>query len=208
MSNSSTPTVPAGWYPDPAGSARSRWWDGAQWTEHFYDPATGVPVAQLTAPEGTKVYNVWIWLVVFLPYITLPFLFLIDFNGMFSNMDPSDPSGVLRAELQIFTSPGYVLLVVGGWIAFAGVVVSAYRDWRALQAAGVPRPFHWAWSFLNPVYAIGRAVVTKRRTGHGSAVLWATIGMIVFSFVISTVWASMFMVNMMQQLSTYSTLYN
>ena len=80
MSNSSTPTAAAGWYPDPAGSARSRWWDGTQWTEHYYDPATGVPVAQLKAPEGTKVYNLWIWLVVFLPYITLPFLFLIFFT--------------------------------------------------------------------------------------------------------------------------------
>ena len=41
---------------------------------------------------------------------------LIDFSGMFSNMDPGNPSGVVRAELQILTSPGYVLLVVGGWI--------------------------------------------------------------------------------------------
>ena len=39
MSNSSTPSAAAGWYPDPAGSARSRWWDGTQWTEHYYDPA-------------------------------------------------------------------------------------------------------------------------------------------------------------------------
>jgi hypothetical protein len=26
--------APAGWYPDAAGQARLRWWDGAQWTEH------------------------------------------------------------------------------------------------------------------------------------------------------------------------------
>jgi hypothetical protein len=33
----------AGWFPDPAGSANVRWWDGSRWTEHFIDPATGAP---------------------------------------------------------------------------------------------------------------------------------------------------------------------
>ena len=40
--------APAGWYPDPEGSERERYWDGLQWTE-FRDlvppppPAAGVP---------------------------------------------------------------------------------------------------------------------------------------------------------------------
>lgn len=29
-----TPTVPAGWYADPAGRYELRYWDGNQWTEH------------------------------------------------------------------------------------------------------------------------------------------------------------------------------
>ncbi|MFL5821712.1 MAG: DUF2510 domain-containing protein [Solirubrobacteraceae bacterium] len=29
-----TPLPPGGWYPDPSGQARLRWWDGQRWTEH------------------------------------------------------------------------------------------------------------------------------------------------------------------------------
>lgn len=30
----STPTTPAGWYPDPSGRFEMRYWDGSAWTEH------------------------------------------------------------------------------------------------------------------------------------------------------------------------------
>jgi hypothetical protein len=30
------PAVPPGWYPDPAGSAQQRYWDGTRWTEHLH----------------------------------------------------------------------------------------------------------------------------------------------------------------------------
>ena len=31
---SATPSVPAGWYADPAGRYELRYWDGSAWTEH------------------------------------------------------------------------------------------------------------------------------------------------------------------------------
>jgi hypothetical protein len=37
-----TPSTPAGWYPDPDGSGGQRYWDGFIWTEHR-SPAVGVP---------------------------------------------------------------------------------------------------------------------------------------------------------------------
>ncbi|MBM7412777.1 hypothetical protein JOE38_002600 [Clavibacter michiganensis] len=40
-----TPSTPAGWYADPAGSDRLRWWDGTRWTDHLAD----APAAASTA---------------------------------------------------------------------------------------------------------------------------------------------------------------
>ena len=43
-----------GWYPDPAGSQRLRWWSGGEWTEQFHDmPQQGAPVAQQTPADQT-----------------------------------------------------------------------------------------------------------------------------------------------------------
>lgn len=40
------PPPPPGWYPDPAGTAGSRWWDGQGWTEHVQQPAAPPPGQQ------------------------------------------------------------------------------------------------------------------------------------------------------------------
>ncbi|MEZ5190671.1 MAG: DUF2510 domain-containing protein [Schumannella sp.] len=36
---------PPGWYPDPAGPGRSRWWSGEGWTDHVQEAAPAAPVA-------------------------------------------------------------------------------------------------------------------------------------------------------------------
>jgi len=197
-------STPAGWYPDPAGGVTKRWWDGTQWTDHVSDPYA--PATVLKAPEGTKVYNVWIWLVVFLPYLTLPFLFSWDFAGMFANLDYTDPSSADQLQLDMLTSPAFLLLSLGGWVLSAAVVLCSWLDWRWLQRAGVPKPFHWAFGFFSlagyPVYAIGRAVVTNRRTGKGLAVMWVTIGAMVLTFIITT-WVGTLFAAIFSQLPNY-----
>lgn len=66
----------------------------------------------------------------------------------------------------------------------------------------MPKPFHWAFGFFSlggyPVYAIGRAVVTKRRTGRGSAVLWATIIAMVVTIIVVIVWSAVLVNQVMQ----------
>ena len=48
------PQPAPGWYPDPAGSQRLRWWSGGEWTEQFHDmPQQGAPVAQQIPTDQT-----------------------------------------------------------------------------------------------------------------------------------------------------------
>ena len=179
--------TPAGWYPDPTGGQNTRWWDGAQWTDHVSDPHA--PAVALTAPEGTVTNTPWIWLIIGLPLLPILGLLTIDWRSLFDVEYTSlDSAKLMTSQLAFFLSPGYLGAIIGGWVVYALNAFFAYRDWKFLQAAGVPKPFHFAWVFLSSVvYTIGRAVVVKRRTGHGSAVLWASIGAIVLVVILTVV---------------------
>ncbi len=62
-----TPAAQPGWYSDPAGTGRLRWYDGAAWTEHYQDvpspaptldpgtqlPPSGMPVQAASPPDAS-----------------------------------------------------------------------------------------------------------------------------------------------------------
>ena len=202
-----TNAVPPGWYPDQKTPGHQRWWDGTQWTEHVqapYDPA--VAAVALKAPAGTKTGTPWIWLVVLLPLLSLATLFAIDFEGYMRGV-LANPTSV-GGQLSLYTSPGFLLATVGGWLITALVIVFSVLDWRALKARGVPRPFHWGFAFLalagfGIVYPIGRSVIVKQRTGGGLAPLWVTIAVFVFSVIVSVVWTVSITQSIMNMMPSY-----
>ncbi len=211
-------TMPAGWYPDPAGYPRSRWWDGAHWTMHYNRPfdspvlaesglggsTRAVPAATVaTAPVSIdSVNSVWIWLVILLPYLAFPFLFALEPLFAASALESAGAPLSPEEQLAILLSPSLIAFFIIGFTAPWVTIYCAYRDWRGLQSAQLAQPFHWAWSFLTlsgyPVYSIGRAIVTNRRAKQGMWVLWATIGVFVLVTVATIVWTLSFSVNSLQ----------
>jgi len=186
MTYSNTPATPAGWYPDPAGTARQRWWDGTQWTENYHDPLAAAQVNALKAPEGVPIYTPFVWIMMALLLVGIFSIFLIDWEDYLAkSFNPQ------TAPFAIFT-PSYLLVVGLGWLIYAGNIVLAFFDHRTLKRAGVPQPFHWAFMFISSaVYLIGRGVVMRRRTGQGFATVWLTIVYLVLALVVGivfTVW--------------------
>ncbi len=49
MTDNSGQAAAPGWYPDPSGSARQRYFDGEVWTDHFHDEGAAAPMG---APGG------------------------------------------------------------------------------------------------------------------------------------------------------------
>jgi len=179
MTTPSTPTTPAGWYPDPAGTPRSRWWDGTQWTESYHDPLAAAQVGGLAlkAPEGVAVYN---------PFVLAQLgLLVVSFLSIFLAFNPATIDSALYPSSATGINPLEVISNLLGFVTYAAWVVLAYFDHRTLKAAGVPQPFHWAWAFLSAlVYLIGRGVVMRRRTGKGMATMWIAIGYCVAVFIV------------------------
>lgn len=213
-------STPAGWYPDPEGAPRTRWWDGTAWTDDYRDapaPPTGTaPAAQtsLAAPEGTRTGTVWIWLIsIAIPLATVLLVipYFSNYTAFFTRALPTLPTDsraretdpeALRAIMEFIAGDLAIVMLamLGSCIVLGLQVLFAWLDWRELRRRGVPQPFHWAWSFLgfagtgNLVTIIGRSVVVKRWTGQGLAPLWASIALqialLIGGVIAAVVWIS------------------
>lgn len=195
MTNSAGPSAPAGWYPDPLRPSSLRFWTGYAWAE----PAPAVPPApeRLTAPDGTRWSTVWIWLVVLLPVVPLGLLLVIPWGSLF-DIDVAaldSPADVTTLYGPLF-SPAYLLASVLGYVSYGLCVYFSYLDYAALRSRGVPKPFHWAWSFLSGVYPFGRSIIVARRTGRGLAPLWVHVGVLALSLAVS-LWIAFVVMNEM-----------
>lgn len=186
MVDSSRPGLPGpGWYqPDPTVAAW-RWWNGVEWTEmHRSDPPRPGAVHQPPLPAGTST-NTWMnWVLVVLPALSLPVAlpYLLSLPALL-RQSAALQAHPTRPELVPGLLVGVLTSQAGGFLLLAATVVLAWLDWRALRSRGIVQPFHWAWSFLNVVYAVGRQVVVHSRTGRGFAPLWVLIAV----YVVSTV---------------------
>jgi len=184
MSAPGTPTTPAGWYPDPQNPAQGRFWDGTAWTDLYHQPGTPFPAAPpLKAPPGTDWSTPWIWLIVVLPVIPQLLLLFVPWGSMFDiDVTATNPYSGMSNTFALFLSPFYWGALVLSYVVYGLCAFFAFRDAKELAARGVPRPFHWAFSFLGGiVYTIGRSVVVHRRTGNGHQPIWAEVAVFVLS---------------------------
>jgi hypothetical protein len=184
MSAQGTPSIPAGWYPDPQNPAQGRFWDGAAWTDLYHQPGTPFPAApELKAPAGTDWNTPWIWLIVVLPVLPSLLLLFVPWGSMFDiDVTATNPYVGMSNSFALFLSPFYWGAIVLSYVGYGLCVFFAFRDAKELAARGVPKPFHWAFAFISGiVYTIGRSVVVHRRTGNGHQPIWAEVAVFVVS---------------------------
>lgn len=146
-----------------------------------------------TASRGSSSNNTWIWLVVFLPLVWVALLFAPDVVGAASI--PKSGSGQdSMAPIVLWAAISAISIAVGSVLFAALGVFAARRDWLQLRSVPIERPFGWPWQFTAvvgaPVYAIGRSVVVRRRTGRGLATLVTSIVVTVVAAVFIAVWVA------------------
>jgi hypothetical protein len=175
--------IPAGWYPDPAGGAGKRWWDGSRWTHNTQEPEEApalptfgnyVPVEQRSftaAPvaDAGVAYTRASWWLSFSPIWTVvPQVVVVE-----SIMSVASPPAPLASFV-----PGLALLNIALW----GVLLAlAFADRIKLHSLGNDSAASPFWVLLTPLaYLIVRAQhVRLYAMGGWASVVWWCIAFVV-----------------------------
>ncbi|NQX26445.1 DUF2510 domain-containing protein [Microbacteriaceae bacterium VKM Ac-2854] len=164
-----------------------------------YNPAPAYSGPGVGAPQkdpSIRTNTVWIWLIIGLPLLSLFSIFAFDPNEFAREVAAASSTGSTSySGMGMMANPVYGLVQLLGFAITAATILFGFFDYRALKAAGLQRPFHWAWGFfaliVGPiVYVIGRSVVVKRVTGGGLLPLWVFIGTVVVQIIVGLVWAA------------------
>ncbi|GLI27171.1 hypothetical protein ARHIZOSPH14_14130 [Agromyces rhizosphaerae] len=194
MSEPTTHVLPKpGWYPDPNGSGRRRWWTGLGWSDKYAEAGQLGGLSRSISSSKQSLYGEWIWLVVALPYVPMLGLFLVDWTQYFALATSPNPDMVELAPVQLFTDPAYLFLLISGFVVPVLVIAFAAADRARLRRLGLQQPFHWAWTLVSVlVYVIGRSVVVHQAAGRGGlAPIWVLLGLMVLNVVVAvqfTLW--------------------
>jgi len=154
----------------------------------LFEQMPPIPYAADEDQDWSPPATVWVWLLAATPLLPLIGLLQWDIKGYlraFLLVGTSGGTGSGRL-VDAILSPSYFVLLGLGFLTFVLCVVFALLDYYELKKRSIPRPFHWAWSFLQTgaVYIIGRAVIVRRRTGRGLAPLWVWIGVWVLTLIV------------------------
>jgi hypothetical protein len=174
-------SIPAGWYPDPAGGAGKRWWDGSVWTANLqepeappppptfgnYVPAELRPTTPLAGAERGIAYTRASWWIAGSPlWVVVPQVIVVE---TFNSLAPL-PVPTLVLAILLFTALAWVILIR-----------LAFGDRSGLINGGNDTAASAWWTLLTPLaYLIARArQVQLYATGGWASVLWWCLAAII-----------------------------
>lgn len=143
------------------------------------------PHARPPLPPGTRVDTVWIWLIVFVPWVLASTIYLFDVREVLDALWVDDQAAALgHVALHLGLLAGSSVVTIGLALFFA------FRDARRLRLVGVVRPFSWGFAAIaGIVYVIGRQVVLRKVTPASAAPLVVSIVLYVLWYAVFGTWA-------------------